>query len=426
MIRKVFKHTKDNVVLLAAVVLSCFILTACGGGGGGSDSYDKATTVTNDPVEELANTSVLITPEILKGWMDAGLVNNEDSFNGRVVILSLEATSETVEGEVVTEAYPSTHIPGAFPWGSVQSQTRLDGLAEAPYMVVDGPTMDSILERCGIDENTTIVLTYAGSGVMSATRDYGYLRYWGFPKEKIKVLNGGDDAWAAAGYALTDAPATAASTYMSVSDNASIRTDLYMSLADMILAVQDNDDSGNTLYNIVDTRGASATYINNAIPFAYNLFTDRSVFFTKDIVEGHVADAIADYGFDPTLPSITYCVSGGRASVGFFVLDAIMGYDVAVYDGSWLQWQLYTDPYQITDDEDVTTQYNLNDLWSVESLTTGVMNPVSGSINADLNATLNDLEAPEATQIETEDTEYFNEGGSAPTGTSEGGGSAGC
>nr|WP_320116858.1 selenite/tellurite reduction operon rhodanese-like protein ExtH [uncultured Desulfuromonas sp.] len=422
MIRKVFKHTKDNVVLFAAVVLSCFILTACGGGGGGSDSYDEPKTVTNDPVEDLANTSVLITPEILKGWMDAGLVNNEDSFNGRVVILSLEATSETVTGEVVTEAYPSTHIPGAFPWGSVQAQTRLDGFSEVTNMVVDGPTMDAILERCGIDENTTIVLTYAGSGVMSATRDYGYLRYWGFPKEKIKVLNGGDNAWADAGYELTDAPATAATTYMSVSDNEAIRTDLYMSLAEMILAVQDNDDSGNTLYNIVDTRGASATYINNAIPLAYSLFTDRAVFFPK-------ADAVAAIeatDFDPTLPSITYCVSGGRASVGFFVLDAIMGYDVAVYDGSWNQWGLYTDPYQV-DSDGVVTQYNLNDLWSVESLTTGTMTPVSGTINADLNATLNDLEAPEATQIETEDTEYFNGGASSgATGPGEAGEAAGC
>ncbi|MBN2645964.1 MAG: hypothetical protein JXR59_10905 [Desulfuromonadaceae bacterium] len=424
MIRTALKNSYKHFMLLTVMFLSVLALAACGGGGGGggSASYDEPTTVTNDPVVGVANTGVLITPEILKGWMDAGLVNKEDSFDGRVVILSLEATSETVTGEVVTEAYPSSHIPGSQPWGSVQYQTRLDGLSEVANMVVDGPTMDALLERCGIDENTTIVLTCASGGAMSVTRDYMYLRYWGFPKEKIKVLNGGDVAWTAAGYELTSAAATPASTFMSVSDNEAIRTDLYMSLSEMILAVDDNDASGGTLYNIVDTRGASATAINNAIPLAYSLFTDRTTFYSLETAEA----AIAATDFDPTLPSITYCVSGGRASVGFFVLDAIMGYEVAMYDGSWNQWGLYTDPYQVAQADGSVKQYNLNDLWSVESLTTGTMSPVSGTIDADLNATLNDLEAPEATQIETEDTEYFLQGGSAPTGVSGAGEAAGC
>ncbi|MFP6641514.1 MAG: rhodanese-like domain-containing protein, partial [Myxococcota bacterium] len=34
---------------------------------------------------------------------------------------------------------------------------------------------------------------------------------------------------------------------------------------------------------------------------------------------------------------ITYCNSGNRASVSYLVLRSL-GFDVAVYDGGWLEW----------------------------------------------------------------------------------------
>ena len=38
---------------------------------------------------------------------------------------------------------------------------------------------------------------------------YWTFRYWGFPRERVKMLNGGDDAWEVAGRPLTDAAARA-------------------------------------------------------------------------------------------------------------------------------------------------------------------------------------------------------------------------
>jgi 3-mercaptopyruvate sulfurtransferase SseA len=107
-------------------------------------------------------------------------------------------------------------------------------------MSLDGQHMDALVQRYGIDKNTTIVFTTGTTGtrsagtVLSATRAYWTFRYWGFPKEKLKVLDGINFAWEAA-YGLTTnaSPSPTPSTY-SVKDNASLRTDLRASLADMI------------------------------------------------------------------------------------------------------------------------------------------------------------------------------------------------
>lgn len=46
----------------------------------------------------------------------------------------------------------------------------------------------------------------------------------------------------------------------------------------------------------------------------------------------------AEQGIDGSTPVITYCRIGERASHTWFVLSQILGYDVALYDGSWTEW----------------------------------------------------------------------------------------
>jgi thiosulfate/3-mercaptopyruvate sulfurtransferase len=46
----------------------------------------------------------------------------------------------------------------------------------------------------------------------------------------------------------------------------------------------------------------------------------------------------AEQGVDGSTPVITYCRIGERASQTWFVLSQILGYDVALYDGSWTEW----------------------------------------------------------------------------------------
>jgi 3-mercaptopyruvate sulfurtransferase SseA len=107
-------------------------------------------------------------------------------------------------------------------------------------MVAEGARIDALVQKYGIDKNTTIVFTGGGSAtpnagaVLQVTRAYWTFRYWGFPKEKLKFLDGIDFAWKAL-YGLTtgNPPTPAPSTY-SVKSNVQLRTDLRASLGDMI------------------------------------------------------------------------------------------------------------------------------------------------------------------------------------------------
>jgi 3-mercaptopyruvate sulfurtransferase SseA len=186
-----------------------------------TSSYDTSTTS--------QTSATLISPETLKAWSNSGVVNSTGY--DRVVIL--DVTSQAT--------YNAGHIPGAqFLNSGDLYQNRQEGPAIDVNMSLDGQHMDAMIQRYGIDKNTTIVFTTGTTGtrsastVLSATRAYWTFRYWGFPKEKLKVLDGINFAWEAAYGLTTDpSPSPTPSTY-SVKNNASLRTDLRASLGDMI------------------------------------------------------------------------------------------------------------------------------------------------------------------------------------------------
>lgn len=206
--------------MLLVFVSVCLLLISLSMNSCSTSSYDTPVTP--------QTTSTLISPETLKAWADSGVVNSM-GFD-RVVIL--DVTSQAT--------YNAGHIPGAlFVNSSDIYQIRQEGPATDVNMVLDGPHMDALVQKYGIDNNTTVVFTSgaatpsAGS-VLSATRAYWTFRYWGFSKNKLKVLDGINFSWQAA-YGLTAAPAppVTPSTY-SVKNNPSLRIDLRSSLGDMI------------------------------------------------------------------------------------------------------------------------------------------------------------------------------------------------
>lgn len=206
------------VLISAGLMLLPLVINSCS-----TSSYDTPITA--------KTTSVLILPETLKTWVDEGVVNSTGY--DRVVILDVNSQA----------TYTTGHIPGAqFLNSSDLYQIRQEGPATDINMVLDGAHMDALVQRYGIDNKTTIVFT-SGSAtptitpsapIINATRAYWTFRYWGFPREKLKVLDGINPAWAAAYGLTTDpAPSVTPSTY-SVKNNASLRTDLRASLSDMI------------------------------------------------------------------------------------------------------------------------------------------------------------------------------------------------
>jgi 3-mercaptopyruvate sulfurtransferase SseA len=172
-------------------VLLAFFLQSC---GGYSTNTVDSKFVPSD-----------ITPQTLNEWIQDGFVDNEGF---PVVILDVTGSGTYNEG----------HIPGSLLVTEGHSETRSDGVLDVVTMVLDGPSMNALIQRLGITSKyTTIVIT--GSSMFSISRFYYDFRYWGFPQSRLKVFRGTRALWTDAGLAFTtETPPTPTPSSFSVAD----------------------------------------------------------------------------------------------------------------------------------------------------------------------------------------------------------------
>lgn len=426
-------------------VLAGLLLTGTlglwGCGGGDTEYPDPSASITTT---KTAN--ALIEPSTLKQWMDEGKVNNTDPvYLDKVVVVTVGTPAQ----------YTAQHVPGSrlLDSGTQLALTRLDGVATIGTEVPDGATMDSVIQSLGITSNTTIVFVASkGQNTLNPARAYFTFRYWGFPKERLKMLNGGEDGWNSAvtangwanAYALTTAaaPAAVAST-LSVrnwyvhSGNSTSNFGFRTAIGEMI-SVVDRVNAGTlsmgaTGISILDVRGGSPTvsirtagiddYAQYAVSGTGNLSTYKPV--------SELVARLASFGVTST-KSMTYvfCASGHRASSAFFVLDGILGWPVTLYDGSWNQWSSYAS---------TATTNKVSTAWQTDVNTTGTtLNRSSGAISTAgtsiildsiANALYMSVTDGRANQMFNEDKAYYTggaSGGGSSGGGGGGGGSSGC
>jgi len=304
----------------------------------------------------------VISASQVKSYVDSGKVN-ESGFD-KVVILDITSAAK----------YGAGHIPGAlFVDRSDVVQTRSDGVIAAVNMVLDGSTMDSLIQKYGITGNTTVIFTGPGtsaSDYLWTGRAYFLFRYWGFPKERLKVINGLNGAYDAQyGLVTTTAPDVVPSTY-SVQKNPVFRADLRVSLQEMIDAA-DGKTSGVL---VMDGRGgdgpggASTSYDGDPMKTAGVFDPPGDYVAFEGHVKGAVAmswgdlfegvdadnDTVTDYyrflpvanmktllhgiGLNSSITAYVHCRTAIISSGMFVALDAFLGWPVSNYDGSWSQW----------------------------------------------------------------------------------------
>lgn len=415
------------VMLLGVALVPYLTLWGCGGGG-----FDAPTTT---------SVSALLPAETLKAWADQGKVNGEGY--DRVVIFDVTDKASYDNASI-------GHIQGALLLNSATElyQTRIEGIAPDVNMVPEGSLMDSVIQKSGIDQNTTIVFTTSTS-ILNATRAYFTFRYWGFPKERLKVLDGMNNAW----FALfpetrsAAAPVVPPSTY-SVRKNGALRADLRASLGEMMAVAADTDPdtvivdgrSGATSGSYAGTPKSTAgvfaptgDYVvfegrmKGAKALAYSNLHSSNYFRPID----NVVAQFAAIGVDGSKTTYVHCRTGVIASLEFFVLDGILGWNTVLYDGSWSQWGqmsgtkgggLASGSAWRTDVSALSelVVYNQDNAALVETLPLDDLAAVMYTSPAD----------PRANQIEKEDAAYMTggsgAGGGGTTPAPGGGGGGGC
>ncbi|MBW4054422.1 MAG: hypothetical protein HIU83_03265 [Proteobacteria bacterium] len=473
------KMMKKSKVLIAAL-LGTVMIAALTIWGCGTSGYDNPAASASITTTKTLSGNALVTAAELKSWIDEGKVNAPFGNYDRVVILDMTGTTATTVTVPVTPAtvpptYTTTtimdvtknpynatgHIPGA---------QLIDGTgplmanrAEGPFnitgsMVCTGKTMDTLIQQYGIDGNTTIVLTTT-SGVSNVTRAYATFRYWGFPKNRLKVLNGGNAAWTAGPYALTKAvPAIAASKYsVAPGTTTRVNTDMRASLSEMIgyvksivagnpnnVIILDTIRPATQITSTTDLLDSGNTPFEGAIKGSYrfpggDVVSPTTGLYFKDadalkamISAGTAFDntTLGDTTRDAAKTFVTQCRAGNLASQAYFALDGIAYYDSNVdvkwYDGSYGQWNLCASSDHVAlNGTNAGGKLAVGSIWDTTSLMdkltwTKDLVPAKAVVDYGTRVFTVEPSFAEGNQVETADKAYRS-----PVTTAVGGGASG-
>jgi 3-mercaptopyruvate sulfurtransferase SseA len=271
--------------------------------------------------------------------------------------------------------------------------------------------------------------------MMNLGRAYFNFRYWGFSKERLRILDGNTTThYAAVDDLSTVTPADVASAY-SVCDlrQDSSVDEVRASYEEMFTVAADDDPatviadarSANEYNGVIGaTSVPGATSVTGAAYVAFEGHARTAehqeyvTLLTADgrlLPEAELLAAMTAIGAGETTTVYTYCKTSWRAAVNFMALDAVLGWPVKIYDGAWVQWgQMATTDSSIDGSLDPDSPWRADNADHTESISYNktVVVPVGANSYA-----------PHANLINTEDAGTAAAGGGSGAGS--GGGSSG-
>lgn len=257
----------------------------------------------------------------------AGLIEGGDP----ITVLDVRWRLDEPDGR---PAYLQGHIPGAV-YASLEDELSDHTIAgRGRHPLPSGSSLQAAARRWGIRQEAAVVV-YDDWNRAGSARAWWVLTTAGLPK--VRILDGGLDAWRAAGRGLETGPVTPQPGNVTVPHD-----DLYSGDLPTLTAEQAGD-GGVTLLDAraperfrgeVEPLDPAAGHIPGAsnLPSTALLATDGTF-----IGDDALTRLLADRGVDRDGPLGAYCGSGVTASVTVAALAAL-GRTAALFPGSWSEW----------------------------------------------------------------------------------------
>jgi thiosulfate/3-mercaptopyruvate sulfurtransferase len=234
------------------------------------------------------------------------------------------------------EAWAQGHIPGS---GFADLMSDLsDPQNPLAFMMPSATQFEEAMCRYGVGDGTRVVLYDASStmwGNMWAARVWWMLRAFGF--DQAAVLNGGWHKWTLEGRPISTEPCR----YPPARFSARPRLEIFADKRDVLAAI---GNSGTCLLNALlaeEHAGTTAYYGRpGRIPSSVNV---PAIAIIDPVTHAYLPAAqlrakFAAVGALNREQVITYCGGAIAASSDAFVLTLLGTTNVAVYDGSLLEW----------------------------------------------------------------------------------------
>jgi thiosulfate/3-mercaptopyruvate sulfurtransferase len=233
------------------------------------------------------------------------------------------------------EQFAQEHIPGAVHFDLFG--LSLVDTSEAPLRAFMH-MIHHVLELRGVSGDKQVVFYEENSG-MRAARGLWFLEFFGHPN--VRMLDGGIQAWKAAGGPITtEAVAPKAATFKSGEHREVLATadDVLRSLNKKEIAILDTRSDGEYLGTHV--RAARGGAVPGAIHIEWTENLDASGKFKSNTELKNMYDKA---GITPDKEVISYCQGGYRAAHSYVALRLLGFPKVRNYIGSWKEWGDRTD-----------------------------------------------------------------------------------
>lgn len=229
--------------------------------------------------------------------------------------------------------FKEAHIPGAQYFDIDATSDTSSGL---PHTLPSPDAFRELMRSLGINAGDHVIV-YDNSLLRSAARGWWMFRVMGHAN--VSVLDGGLEAWKSAGGVLEQgAPAPITGDFV-----AKFRAELFRNKSDMLENIQSNTAQ------VVDARGAprftgevqeprpglASGHIPNALNVPFSSLYEADGTLKSQAELSAIFDAAE---VNRQAPIYTSCGSGVTACNVTLALYELGNQDVAVYDGSWVEW----------------------------------------------------------------------------------------
>ena len=337
---------KKLFALMMCLALALAFCVSCGSSSQEAEPEAEPETEATEaaPVEQR---TVYVTPD----WVKSVIDGSQEGYENYVL-------AEVAYPTDPSDGYNEGHLPGAT-YVSIQEVEDATGSEEGAYNLLAADAVRDFLLGHGITKDTKVIL-YGDDISGTARQAYGYI--W-CGVEDVKILNGGKEAWTAAGYELDKEAAAAPEAAADFGTDVPAHPEYWVSIEDAkdrvandenfkLVSIRSEDEwLGKTSgYGYMDKAGEPEGAVwgkgaQSAADVADFTNPDGTV---KDLEGLKEVWADCDFTLDNFLAF--YCGTGWRACVPFLVLYE-NGYDnIAVYDGGWYEWLMHDDyPVQVGD-----------------------------------------------------------------------------
>jgi thiosulfate/3-mercaptopyruvate sulfurtransferase len=306
---KITRHPSLTAIFRSLATI--LLLASIAGGCRNATRFSGPAGTPSDP-STYANASLLISASWLHGHL-------QDS-DLRLIDLSSSGV------------YRDGHIPGAV---HLWWQDTIEVHNEVYGMMAGAPEIEKLVASAGITPESHVVL-YDNNGARWASRVLWVLNANGY--SNVSLLNGGRQAWQAAGYDLTTTTSTVASGRLELALDYQVligADTLAQHLADPAYAIIDNRTQSEQSENWYGKLRSGQIPGATTIPWTSLTETGSIPYFLDP---ERLRALFVNAGVTPDKTVVVYGLDGVSAALTYVALK-LSGYpNVQLYDGSWSEW----------------------------------------------------------------------------------------